>query len=141
MASLGSDGSSQIAARNEFDLRAYTNDEFRAIRHARMRNQVPPLVPARSFAANGWKIVESFPSVSTIAPGQPPVFFQTRISVNGADDIMWLSAASGQMVLISHADQQLGAQTFVPGQVSVQPYSGTPLPALPLRINVDCRLE
>ena len=130
----------QIAARNEFDPRAYTNDEFRAIRQARLLGEAPPLVPAHSFAGNGWKIVESFPSVSTIKPGQPPVFFRTRISVNGADDIMWLSAASGQIVVISHSDQQPGAQTFVPGTVSVKPYTGSPINALPLRINVDGRL-
>jgi len=106
IAVLGSDGSIQIAARNEFDPRAYTNDEFRAIRQARLRGETPPLVPEHSFAGNGWKIVEIFPSVSTIKPGQPPVFFRTRISVNGADDVMWLNAASGQIVVISHSDQQ-----------------------------------
>src|SRR5262249_53089662 len=69
-----------------------------------------------------------------------PVFLRTRISINGGDDIMWLSAGNGQMVLISHADQQPGASSFVPGQVSVKPYAGAPLTALAMRTNVDGRL-
>jgi fimbrial isopeptide formation D2 family protein/uncharacterized repeat protein (TIGR01451 family) len=137
IAVLGTDGSVQIAARNEFDPRRYTLEESRAIREARMQNQPPPLVPERSFAGNGWKIVESFPSVGTVSGN--PLFFRTRISSNGADDIMWLNPSSGQMAVISHLDQQPGDQTFVPGQVSVKPYNGSPVAALPLRINVDGR--
>src|SRR5262249_37106566 len=135
-----SDGTVQIVARNEHDPRSYTNEEFASIRAAKLRGEISPLLPARAFAGNGWKVVESFPGVSTVAAGQTPVFFRTRISVNGADDIMWLNAGNGQMVVISHPDPDSGSANFLPGQVSVKPYSGTPLTALPIRINVDGRL-
>jgi len=101
IALLGSDGSVQIAVRNEFDPRVYTVEEFNAIRKAKLNQEPAPLVPARSFPVNGWRIVDSFPSVGTITPSQVPVFFRTRVSDHAADDIMWLTAASGRMVVIS----------------------------------------
>jgi hypothetical protein len=140
IAVLGVDGSIQIAVRNEFDPRTYTNEEFRAIRQARLRSEAPPLIPAHTFAGNGWRIAEGFPGLGSVTPGQPPVFFRTRISINGADDISWLNAANGQMVLISHPDQQPGAATFLPGLVSVKSYNGLAFQALPMRTNVDSRL-
>jgi uncharacterized repeat protein (TIGR01451 family) len=139
LAILGTDGSIQIAARNEFDPRAYTAEEFQALRQARRLNQPVPFATVKSFPANGWKIVESFPSVGTVAAGQTPAFFSTRISSNGADDVMWLGVGGGQMVVLSHPDVAPGASTFLPGQVSVKPYAGTPITGLPVRINIDGR--
>ncbi|HMF91749.1 MAG TPA: hypothetical protein VKL40_13975, partial [Candidatus Angelobacter sp.] len=139
IALLASDGSIQIAARNEFDPRVYTAQEFSAIRQARRNNQPVPFAPARSFPANGWKIVESLPSVGSVALGQTPVFFQTRISNNGADDVVWLNASGTQMVVVSHPDLEPGATTFLAGQLSVKPYNGSPVSALPMRINIDGR--
>lgn len=139
IALLSFDGSVQIAARNEFDPRAFTAPEFSAIRQARFRHQQPAQIPARSFPKNGWKIVEKFPSMGNTNSGADPLFFRTRVSNNGADDLMWLNGSTGQMVVLSHADSQPGAATFVPGQISTLPYSGTPTHALPMRINVDGR--
>ena len=139
LAILGTDGSVQIAVRNEFDPRAYTTEEFRAIRLARRLDQPIAFMPSRSFPTNGFKIVESFPAVGAVAAGQTPVFFRTRIFNHGADDLMWLGAGGGQMVVISHPRPAPGASTFLPGQVSVRPYAGSPVTALPLRINVDGR--
>ncbi len=139
IAVLSPDGGIQIAVRSDFNPSPYTVDEIKIRRQARALGQPDPLAPVPSFPANGWKIVDTFPSVASVAPGQTPVFFRTRISSNGADDIMWLSAATGQMVVISHPDAQPGASTFLPGQVSVKPYSGSPINALPMRLNVDGR--
>jgi mucin-19 len=139
IAILGADGSVQIAVRNEFDPRMYSVEELQAIRQARRLNQPVPFAPEKSFPVNGWKIVESVPSVGTVTAGQIPAFFRTRISSNGADDVMWLGAGGGQMVVISHPDVAPGASTFLPGQVSVRPYSGTPIAGLPVRINIDGR--
>src|SRR5882724_3778720 len=139
IAVLGSDGSINIAARTEFNPRLFTAQEFQAIRHAGLHHQASPLLPARSFPVNGWKIVESFPSVATADSSQAPLFFRTRVSNNGSDDVMWLNSSSEQMAVISHPSSQPGAATFVPGNVSVVPYSGTPLHAMPMRINVDGR--
>src|SRR5262249_23506103 len=120
--------------------RVYTVQEFGAIRQAKLNHQpVPSFVPAASFPVSGWRIVESFPGAASMGPGQLPVLFRTRASSNGADDGMVLNAFSGQLVLVSHPDSQPGAQTFLPGQVSLRPYSGTPVAALPIRINVDGR--
>jgi uncharacterized repeat protein (TIGR01451 family) len=52
---------------------------------------------------------------------------------------MWLGAGGGQMVVISHPDVAPGASTFLPGQVSVKPYAGTPIAGLTVRINIDGR--
>ena len=138
IAILGSDGSVQIAARSEFDARTYTVEEFRSIRKAKVLHQAPPLGPLAGFP-NSWKIVDTYSSVGTSASGQTPVFFTTRVSSNGPDDIMWLNAGNSQMAVISHPTTPLGAQTFVPGQVSIKPYAGSPLHALPMRINIDGR--
>jgi uncharacterized repeat protein (TIGR01451 family) len=138
IALLGSDGSIHIAVRNEFDPRVYTADEFRAIRQARRNGQVPPLVPPATFPTNGWKIVESFPTVGTVNAGQTPSFFRTRVSNQGGDDVMWITS-SGQMAVISHPNVVLGASTFVPGRLSLKPYSGSPVTAISTRVNVDGR--
>jgi uncharacterized repeat protein (TIGR01451 family) len=138
IAVLAADGSVQIAARSEFDPRTYTVEEFSAIRQAKVLHQAPPLGPLATFPTQ-WEIVDTFPGVGTLAPGQTPVFFRTRVSSNGADDIMWLNAGNGQMAVISHPDVPPGAQTFAPGQVSIKPYTGSPVNALPLRINIDGR--
>ncbi|HEY2171453.1 MAG TPA: VCBS repeat-containing protein, partial [Candidatus Angelobacter sp.] len=138
IALLAADGSVQIAARGEFDPRTYTVEEFSAIRQAKVLHEMPPLGPLATFPT-GWKIVDTFPGVGTLAPGQTPVFFRTRISSNGGDDIMWLNAGNSQMAVISHPDAEPGAQTFVPGQVSIKPYTGSPINALPIRINIDGR--
>jgi uncharacterized repeat protein (TIGR01451 family) len=139
IALLAADGSVQIAARSEFDPRTYTVEEFSAIRQAKVRHEAPPLGPLATFPVNGWKIVDTFPGVGTLAPGQTPVFFRTRVSSNGADDIMWLNPGNSQMAVISHPDSQPGAPTFVPGEVSIKPYTGSPINALPLRTNIDGR--
>jgi uncharacterized repeat protein (TIGR01451 family) len=139
IALLAPDGSVQIAARNEFDPHPYTSEEFNSIRQAKVRHETPPLGPVASFPANGWKIVESLPSAGSVDPKQSQAFFHTRVSSNGADDILWLNGSAGQMVVISHADLQLGASTFIPGQVSIRPYNGSPVAGLPMRINVDGR--
>src|SRR5262249_25883003 len=122
IAVLAPDGSIQIAARNEFDPRVYTIEEFGAIRQATLNHQPrPSFAPASSFPANGWKIVEGFP-VGTASAAQTPVFFRSRVTNNGADDIIWLNSSSGQMAVVSHPDGEPGAQTFLPGQVSLRSY-------------------
>ena len=139
IAALAADGSVSIVARSEFDPRTYTVEEFNSIRQARLLSQPVPLAPPTVFPANGWKVVETLASVGTIAPGQTPVFFRTRVSSSGGDDVMWLNAGNNRMAVISHSDVQPGAQTFAPGTVSIKPYSGAPINALPLRVNIDGR--
>ncbi|HEY6968151.1 MAG TPA: hypothetical protein VJA94_03020, partial [Candidatus Angelobacter sp.] len=123
IALVAPDGSVQIAVRNDFDPRVYTAEEFQAIRQASRKHQpAPDFVPVKTFAA-GWKIEESFSGAAALGPNQTPLIFRTRISINGADDVMVLNAFSGQLTLVSHADGQPGAQTYLPGRVSLRPYS------------------
>lgn len=139
IALLAADGSIQFAVRNEFDPRPYTSAELVLIKQAAPRGRPNPLLPTKSFPVNGWKIAESFPGVGSVGGGQTPVFFRTRVSNHGADDVMMLNPFAGQLVVISHPDLPQGASTFLPGQVSLRPYTGTPIDALPMRVNVDGR--
>src|SRR5262249_46322325 len=55
---LAADGSVQFAARNEFDPRVFSAEEFGAIRQAKVNHQPPPsFVALHTFPANGWRIV------------------------------------------------------------------------------------
>ena len=137
IAILGSDGSVQIAVHNQFDPRPYNSAEQQAVRLAAIHRQPNPIL--QPVATSGWRIVESFAAVGSVTPGQAPVFFRTRISNNGADDIMWIGAANGQMAVLSHPDPAPGATTFSPGQISVKPYNGSPIAGMPMRLNVDGR--
>ncbi len=130
MALLTSDGAIQIVAHSEFDPRIPSADELQAIKQAAPRGRSNPLIPARVFPVNGWKIVESVPSVAPFG-GQAPIVFKTRISSNGADDVMVLNGAMGQMAVVSHPDVKPGDTTFTPAQVSIRPYAGSPVAALP----------
>ncbi len=139
IALLASDGSVQIVAHNDFDPRSFSLDELKAARQATMHGQPSPLMPVQVGNASGWKIVESIPSAAPFSAGQVPVFFSTRISSNAGDDLMALNAFTGEMSLISHADPAPGDATFHPAQVVTRPYTGSPLLALPMRINIDGR--
>jgi uncharacterized repeat protein (TIGR01451 family) len=139
IALLDSSGAIQIAAHREFDPRAFTLDELKTIRRAVLNRQPNPLAPQKSVATHGWKIVESIPSVTSVSASQPPLLFRTRISSNAGDDVMVLNGSTGQMAVVSHPDVLPGATNFLPAQVSTRPYSGSPVAAIPARVNVDAR--
>src|SRR5215510_3405220 len=139
MALLGTEGSVHFAVRSEFDPRSYSVEECQAIRRAKLNNETPPYVPERSFPADGWRIVERTSAVGPSGGEQPPVLLRTRVSSNGADDVMLLSAVSRQLWLISHADVPAGSPTFAPGEISVRPYNGSPVAGLAMRVNIDGR--
>ena len=97
LALLTADGTIHIAAHNEFDPRAYTSDELKALHPPEiLRGDSNPLLPARVFPVNGWKIVEDINAAATFAAGQPPVLFRTRISDHQMDDVMVLNGSTGQ---------------------------------------------
>jgi uncharacterized repeat protein (TIGR01451 family) len=139
IALLASDGSVQIVGHNEFDPRSHTVEEMTVARQTTLRGRTNPLMPVQAASASGWKVVESIPSAAPFSAGQVPVFFSTRISSNAGDDVMALNAFTGQMSLISHADPAPGDATFHAAQVVTRPYTGSPLFALPMRINIDGR--
>src|SRR5207245_635207 len=136
---LTSDGSIQIVAHNEFDPRPRTNDEMRAIRQAVLSGEPSLLVPRRSVATNGWKIVESIPSVAPFSAGQPPDLVTTPIPIHGADDVMALNSSMGQLAVVFHPDPVPGETTFHPAQLSTRPFTGSAVAAVSTRVNVDAR--
>jgi trimeric autotransporter adhesin len=139
IAVLDSNGTIAIVAHNEFDPRVSTVDEMRSIRKAR-RNGLPNALIVQPFVAtHGWKVIESVPSAATFSSSQPPVLLRTRISNQGADDVMAISPFTGQMTVFSHPDPVPGTSTFVPGALSTRPYSGSPVAAISARVNVDGR--
>ncbi|MBZ5491805.1 MAG: DUF11 domain-containing protein [Acidobacteriia bacterium] len=140
LALLTADGTIHIAAHNEFDPRAYSADELKALgQSGKRRTEANPLLPSRVFPATGWKIVEDINAAATFAAGQPPVLFRTRISDHQMDDVMVLNGSTGLLTVVQHPDVQAGATTFAPAVLSSRPYSGNPLVAIPARTNIDGR--
>ncbi|HJT53290.1 MAG TPA: FG-GAP-like repeat-containing protein, partial [Candidatus Angelobacter sp.] len=139
IALLSSDGSVEIAAHTEFDPHALSVDEMRANRQAIRNGQPSPVIAQTGPAVNGWKIVETIPAATSFSAGAPPVFFRTRISDHGADDLMVLNGATGQMAVIAHPDPAPDAPTFGPAEISTRPYTGSPVAALAMRTNIDGR--
>jgi CSLREA domain-containing protein len=140
IALLGSDGSVEIAAHSEFDPHALSVDEMRANRQAIRNGQPSPVIAQTGPVVNGWKIVETIPAATSFfSASAPPVFFRTRISDHGADDLMVLNGATGQMAVIAHPDPAPDAPTFGPAEISTRPYTGSPVAALAMRTNIDGR--
>jgi fimbrial isopeptide formation D2 family protein/uncharacterized repeat protein (TIGR01451 family) len=139
IALLDSNGSIAIAAHNEFDPHARTQDEMRTIRQLVRSGQNSALIPRRVVATHGWQIVENIPSAAPYSSSQPPVLFRTRVSNNGSDDVMVLNASMGQMAVVSHPDPLPGARAMLPAVISTMPYAGSPVAAIPARVNVDGR--
>jgi CSLREA domain-containing protein len=139
MALLSSDGTISIAVHAGFDARAFTADEWQTMRQASVNGLPNPLVSA-SPANEGWKIVEGFPATAPFsAAARTPMLFRTRVSSNAADDVMVLNPSAGQLTVIAHPNLSDGAATFVPGTISSRPYAGSPIAALPMRVNIDGR--
>ena len=139
IALLSADGSVAIAAHSEFDPHALSIDEMHTIRQAVRNGEPNPIVPPRGVAVNGWKIVETIPGATSFSADAPPVFFRTRISDHGADDLMVLNGATGQLAVIMHPDPAPDAPAFSPAQISTRPYTGSPTAALAVRTNIDGR--
>ncbi|HZD95692.1 MAG TPA: CSLREA domain-containing protein, partial [Candidatus Sulfotelmatobacter sp.] len=139
LALLTADGAIHIAAPAEFDPHTYTLEELKALHPAgKLRTEANPLMPTRAFPVNGWKIVEDIPAAATFT-GQVPVIFRTRISDHQMDDVMVLNGATGQLVVVQHPDMAPGTSGFAPAVLSTRPYSGSPVAAIPQRINIDGR--
>ena len=139
MALLTSDGTIHIAVHNEFAPGARSNDELIALRQAAPLMEPNPLLPAKAFPANGWKIVEDINAAAIFPAGQTPVMFRTRISDHHMDDVMVLNGASGLLTVVQHPNLDPGATSFAAAVLSTRPYSGSPIAAIPQRINVDGR--
>ncbi len=134
MALLGADGSVYIVVRSGIDSRPLSNDERRQVFLAAVRGLPSPVVPA-SNPNEGWMVAESF----ALHASQQSVLLRTRISSNAADDVMVLNGAAGQMAVISHPNLPQGANTFVAGEVSRRSYSGSPIAAVSMHVNIDGR--
>jgi hypothetical protein len=138
IALVDSTGSIQIAAHNEFDPHSYTGEELAARQRGMRRGWGDHLIADRAVPANGWKIVETIPPVTSFG-SQTPVLLRTRITNHGADDLMVLGGSTGQMVVVFHPDTPPGSTIFPSAQISTRPYRGSPVMAITARVNVDGR--
>jgi uncharacterized repeat protein (TIGR01451 family)/fimbrial isopeptide formation D2 family protein len=131
MALLADDGSVHFFTRDSIDPRPHTLDELLARKRAHMnRIAEPPAIRQQIL----WKEYESFQSVGAAdGAGVPPQFFRTRISSNGADDVMILGG--GRLTVIAHPG--VNPTTGAVLTRSEQVYSV--ISALPVRVNVDGR--
>jgi len=141
MALLATDGSLHIMARQGFDSTPYTTQEMNAHKMARIAAQRAgkrgPLQLAQSAAATmvtAWKEVENDSAVGVPdGSGKTPLMFRTRVTNNGADDLMLLSAA--KLTTVSHPSSQ-------PNQAQVEDRTdlgADAVAALPARVNIDAR--
>ncbi|HWX53888.1 MAG TPA: hypothetical protein VN176_04775 [Verrucomicrobiae bacterium] len=135
MAIVSPDGSVHIVVRSGIDSRPLTPAERKAVFLAAARGLANPVVPSPN-PNEDWKVLESF---GLAGSGPLPVLLRTRVSSNAADDVMVLNGSTRQMVVISHPNLPQGASTFVPGLVATRPYTGSPVAAVSMHINIDGR--
>ncbi len=131
MALLATDGSVHILTQDSLDARPFTADEALALKLATHQKSTQPLPAQREVA---WKEMESYPAAGTAdASGKLPSMFRTRLTNNGADDVLLLSAA--RLSLVVHSDVNPGS-----GVVIDRPDLGVSAAAmLPTRVNFDSR--
>jgi CSLREA domain-containing protein/uncharacterized repeat protein (TIGR01451 family) len=130
IALLASDGSLHVLAHGLPDQRPYTADEIRARRLANLHTRRAPQAQ-RTVA---WQEIESYSQAgASDSSGHAPLMFRTRISSNGADDVMVLNAA--RMSVVVHSDRN-PANGLVLGRSDL---AADAVAALPVRVNVDGR--
>ncbi|HEY1218296.1 MAG: CSLREA domain-containing protein [Bryobacteraceae bacterium] len=130
IALLATDGTLQMLAHGVPDQRPYTADEILARRQANLRN---PRVPQAQRTVV-WQEIESYPQVGAPdSAGRAPLMFRTRISSNGADDVLLLNAA--RMSVVAHSDRN-PASGIVIGRADL---GVDAVAALPARVNIDGR--
>ena len=139
IAFLRSDGGVDIEAHTEFDPRAFTTVEMSANRRAALDGRSKRITPIYSTDKHRWKVVEHLDGGTAFGVSERPIFFRTRISDNGNDDLIIIGQSNGKLKVISHPDGRPGDQTFLRAQISTRPYSGSVAAALTLRVNVDGR--
>ncbi len=128
MALLATDGSLHILAQDSLNSRPFTVAEVRTLRQATHQHSPARVAPPPQREVT-WKEMENYPAAGT----NSPLMYRTRVSNNGADDILLVSAA--RMSLVVHTD--------------VNPNSGVVIDrtdlgvnavaALPMRVNFDGR--
>ena len=110
LALLTADGTIHIAAHNEFDPRAYTSDELKALASAgNPARRFQSSLARKGFSRERMEIVEDIDAAATFAAGQPPVLFRTRISDHQMDDVMVLNGSTGQLTVVAHPDVAAGS--------------------------------
>src|SRR5271157_6002617 len=130
IALLAADGSLHVLAHGVPDQRPYTADEIRARRLANLRGPRAPQ-PQRTVA---WQEIESYSQIgASDSSGRAPLMFRTRVSSNGADDLMLLDAA--RMSVVVHSDRNPG-NGLVLGRADL---AADAVAALPLRVYIDGR--
>ena len=139
IALLATDGSLHLLARDGFNPTPYTAQQMTANRLARIAAQraaTPNSAPAAqaSGAVVAWQEVESDSGVGVPdSSGKAPLMFRTRVTNNGADDLMLLSTA--KLTVVAHPTAQ-------PNEAQIQDRAdlgADALAAVPVRVNIDAR--
>lgn len=144
IAVLGTDGSVHIVTRSQLDARPWDPADMLLRRRAQFARQPDPLATPPD-PAEGWKVAESFPAiVSASNPKQPPVFFRTRISSRGADDLMMVDSGQAQLHVLSRENPQALAAIAQSLPASFHSTlamnaSQTTVAGIPMRVNIDGR--
>ncbi len=134
IALLASDGSLHILTHDGLDQRPLTLEEGRALRLQSVQPSRGPSRPPPAQLPVMWKEFESFSQVAgPDAVNGGPSMFRTRISSNGADDIMLLGAS--RLSVVAHADQN-PATGIVMDRADL---GADAIAALPARVNIDGR--
>jgi hypothetical protein len=140
IAVLGTDGSVHVVAHGGFDPRAWTKAEVALMRDALRHGQPNPFARTeRGPVTDGWKIVETLPSVGSRRTSGG-LIVSSRIFGQGTDDVLVLDSESGKIAVATHPRVSSKVSSFLPAQLSTRLYSaGAPVAALSFPVNVDAR--
>ena len=133
MAVLAADGSVHFLAHKEFDPRPFTAAELREFTQQQA-------VPRRNALGDDWKEIETVPAAAAFDPAHSPLFMRTRVSGQGADDVLLIDTAAARITAIAHPKALDNDGTFAPGMLlSRTDALRDVVAALPMRVNVDGR--
>ncbi len=136
IAVVDSTGTTHIVVHGNFDSRPWMKGEVKAMRDALVHNQPNPFSSEQSApAGDGWKVLESFPSSTSIEDTRQIVLLRAPFFRRGLDDILVMNSHASEASYISHRGTEQGASTFVPGLQSHIPTSVAPLAALVVNVS------
>src|ERR1041385_5316581 len=136
---LSRDGNITIIARDQFDPRLLTEQEFSNRRKRAISASHARALRHLESSDDEWKVIETIPAVAAFDAERKPVLLRTRISDHGADDLMVLNALGGKLAILSHPDGRPGDPAFKPAVISTRPEDAFAVAALAVRVNIDGR--
>jgi hypothetical protein len=139
IAVLDAAGAVHVVAHGGFDSRGWTKAEVAAMRNAFRHGQPNPFARTETGpATDGWKIVETLPTVAAHPSGA--LLLSSRIFGQGTDDVLVVDPESGKIAVATHPRVTSSASSFLPGRLATRVHSaGIPVAAMSFPVNVDAR--